>query len=84
MSELFYGLWTIAFFVAYAFMPLPYAPSNIKFLGSISYELYLCQGIGFVLIPVTWNPWLILMSILLIDILASVLCKRVGIFITKY
>nr|WP_277821230.1 acyltransferase family protein [Palleniella muris] len=76
-TELLYGLWTIGFFVAYAFVALPEkCPWIVRFFSNISYELYLCQCIGFALIPKTWNPWLIFIGVLCMDILFSVASKR--------
>lgn len=75
-SELLYGLWTLGFFVAYAFLPILQKRSRIiQFLSGISYELYLCQCIGFAIVPVTWNPWVILLTIIIIDITFAVISK---------
>lgn len=69
-------LYVVAFFFVLSFIPFREIPF-FQFFKSISYEMYLCQGIFFLALPEFHLPWYAFVVLLLAgDIACAWACKR--------
>ncbi len=68
--------YVMAFFFVLSFIPFRVIPF-VRFFKSISYEMYLCQGIFFLALPYLHLPWYTFVVLLLVgDMVCAWLCQK--------